>query len=427
MKRWVFDYPIEHAVRLKQLLPAASNTSPYFSFLDSNEHQGPYQRYEWLAAFGAREILRPDGQCFEALREFHLQKKDWLFGHLSYDLKNDLEHLNTTHPDTLGFSPMLFFIPETVIYQSGKKIKVESYRFEDVATLEQHLELHVQKNISSSQNIELKPQTTRKQYLKTIAAIKEHLQYGNIYEMNYCLEFAASVPDFKLFPAFQKLNSSAKAPFAALYKNEDSYLLCASPERYLQKQEKKLISQPIKGTIRRADNKTSDELLKRELLANEKERSENVMITDLVRNDLSRTAQRASVKVEELFGIYTFNTVHQMITTISSKLADQYNFADALKTTFPMGSMTGAPKLKAMELIDKYESFARNLYSGAVGYITPYGDFDFNVVIRSIFYNQESGYLSARVGSAITIHCEASQEYDECLLKAENLFQSLRT
>ena len=427
MKRWVFQYPIAHAARLKQLLPAASKASTYFAFLDSNEHQGPYHRYEWLAAFGAKEILSPANDCFEALRDFHLQKRDWLFGHLSYDLKNDLEHLTTTHQDTLGFSPMLFFIPETVIYQSGKKIWVESYRFDEIAALEKYLAAHQQKEGSASINIELAAQTSREQYLKTIASIKEHLQYGNIYEMNYCLEFAANAPDFEMLPAFQKLNSSARAPFAALYKNDDRYLLCASPERYLQKQGKKLISQPIKGTIRRSDDERIDKRLKSELLANEKERSENVMITDLVRNDLSRTAARASVKVEELFGIYTFNTVHQMITTISSELADQYDFAEALKTTFPMGSMTGAPKLKAMELIDEYENFARNLYSGAVGYITPGGDFDFNVVIRSIFYNQQSGYLSARVGSAITIHCEARQEYDECLLKAENLFKSLRT
>lgn len=400
-----------------------STSFRYASFLDSNQYPDRYSNFDWIAALGAHKIFTSAEDPFGALNK-GLSANDWLFGHLSYDLKNFVEKLNTRHEDKLGFAPLLFFIPETVVYKNGDEVWVESLLYSS----EKELLKKIPQGSGATKSVqyELKPKTSKEQYLQKIQSLKHELQFGNIYEINFCIEFAEHTTDFDPAYSFQKLNNSAAAPFSAFYKNEKAHLLCASPERYLQKKQQQIISQPIKGTIKRSHDREEDLRLKEDLIQNEKERSENVMITDLVRNDLSRTATRGSVSVEELFGIYTFNTVHQMITTVKSDLKSDCTITDLLKTTFPMGSMTGAPKIRAMKLIDSHENFARNLYSGVVGYITPEGDFDFNVVIRSLFYNAESNYLSARVGSAITIHCEAEKEYEECLLKAENLFATLR-
>ncbi len=425
MKRHTFELTSVSPDYIKNILIHQGAHHEYFSFLDSNNHTDAYSRYDWIVAFEAEFIFQPSGNSFEGLKKFYRQQNDWLFGHLCYDLKNELEDISTSNPETIGFIPMLFFVPKTVVYSRKGKITVETNEFETEGEWLASMNEHPAEETENGP-IELTAQTTREEYLQKTASLKEHLQFGNIYEINYCIEFATIVSAFDSTSVFKKLNDSAKAPFAAFYKNGNRHLLCASPERYLHKAGNVLTSQPIKGTIRRAATLQEDELLKKELLASEKERSENVMITDLVRNDLSRTAVKASVKVTELFGIYTFNTVHQMITTIQSRLAEKHHFTEALKTTFPMGSMTGAPKPRAMQLIEEHENFSRNLYAGAVGYITPQGDFDFNVVIRSLFYNAETQYLSARVGSAITIHCDAEQEYEECLLKAEGLFSCLR-
>ena len=406
----------------EQLLHCCSQTE-YASFLDSNNHQDKYNRYSWLIAIDAHKVFEANDNAFEHLKAA-IHSEDWLFGHLTYDLKNDFESLSTAHEETLGFCNMLFYIPKTVVYKQEEQVWVESLQFDNE---EDFLQSLPQPIITKTDNtVDLLPKTSKTEYLQKVASLKKELQYGNIYEINYCIEFGQNTSTFDPTKAFAQLNTSAEAPFSAFYKNKKSYLLCASPERYLQKHGSEIISQPIKGTIKRSKDPVADEQLKNDLYNNEKERSENVMITDLVRNDLSRTAEKGSVDVEELFGIYTFNTVHQMISTVKSRLHPHYDIADLLQTTFPMGSMTGAPKVRAMKLIESHENFARNLYSGAIGYITPQGDFDFNVVIRSIFYNAETGYLSARVGSAITIHCEAEKEYEECLLKAENLFAVLR-
>jgi para-aminobenzoate synthetase component 1 len=201
--------------------------------------------------------------------------------------------------------------------------------------------------------------------------------------------------------------------------------LSASPERFIKKSLNKLYSQPIKGTVRRAQDDAEDEKLKSALLASEKERAENLMIVDLVRNDLAKSSETGSVEVTELFGRYSFKQVHQMISTVSSTIIDGLNPVTAIANAFPMGSMTGAPKVMAMQLIEQYENSKRGLYSGAIGYFAPNEDFDFNVVIRSIQYNEERQYVNFEVGSAITIDSHAEQEYEECLLKASAMLRAL--
>ncbi len=271
-------------------------------------------------------------------------------------------------------------------------------------------------------SIEVSPRISKFQYINTIKKIKNHIQQGDIYEMNFCQEFFAEGVEVEPFEIYKKLIAVSPTPFSCYLHANKQYLACASPERYLKKTGNKVISQPIKGTIKRGANLEADENQKIKLKNDPKEQSENVMIVDLVRNDLSRTAAKGSVKVDELFGIYSFKQVHHIISTISSELKEGFDFVDLLKTTFPMGSMTGAPKIRAMEIIENYESMKRGLFSGAAGYVTPKGDMDFNVVIRSIFYNSANKYLSFMAGSAITINAQPESEYDECILKAKAIF-----
>ena len=283
-----------------------------------------------------------------------------------------------------------------------------------------------QESRANSQEIPIIQQRISKEsYINKVSKILEHIHRGDIYEANFCMEFFIDNANINPLEKFLKLNEISKSPLAVFFKNNTHFLLSASPERYLKKEGELVISQPIKGTAKRFLDAIEDEKSKSELASDPKERTENIMISDLVRNDLSRTAQKGSVKVEELCGIYSFEQVHQMISTITSKLDQQYTVADVIKTTFPMGSMTGTPKVSVLKIIEELEETKRGLYSGAVGYFTPNSDFDFNVVIRSILYNQEKKYASFSVGSAITSQSIPKMEYEECLLKAKAMREVL--
>ncbi len=365
------------------------------------------------------------------LQQFYDTKKGWLFGYFSYDLKNEIEQLNSENDDKLDFPTLQFYSPEVVLQVENENVSV-FYDDEFVSESEANIIFEhcftvesIEKNKESIQ-INIQSKITKEQYIGSVEKLKKHIRKGDIYEINFCQEFFAENAEINTVDIYKKLNAISGAPFSAYCKFGTNYLMCASPERFLQKRSNKLISQPIKGTIKRSDIKTDDDKLKYDLLNNAKERSENVMIVDLVRNDLSRIAKKGSVKVEELFGIYSYKQVHQMISTVSCEIDRAISFTEIIRNMFPMGSMTGAPKISAMKLIDQYESTKRGLYSGAVGYISPEGDFDFNVVIRSILYNSQNKYLSFMVGSAITDKAEAGQEYEECMLKAKAMFEVLQ-
>ena len=420
MTRAVFELQNE-ALFIKEKCLRQAESQAFFTLLDSNNNLDKHGKYEWICAWGNAKSIAASAQSFKALRAFHQQHKDWCFGHLNFNLKNELENLKTSSIDSFGYEHLSFFIPEHVVYATADGVFCESLLFGNAQELLQHL--NQKGNLSVvSEGPKFTLSTSRSSYLKKIDALKKELQYGNIYEINFCIEFIGR-ETIQPLSYFKTLNAIHRAPFTAFYKNNNNYLLCFSPERYLKKTGTWLISQPIKGTAPRGENKHRDDEIKADLLASEKERAENVMIVDLVRNDLSRTAKAGSVKVPELFQIYSYPAVHQMTSTIESEMAPTFDFVDALATSFPMGSMTGAPKISALKLIDAHENFNRSLYSGSVGYISPEGDFDFNVVIRSIMYNSASKLSSVRVGSAITIHCDAEKEFEECLLKAEKLIR----
>ncbi len=375
---------------------------------------------------------------FSQLQALHDQHQDWLFGHLSYDLKNELERLNSKNPDNIGFSRLRFFQP-IYVFELRKGL-LQLYYLKSHCTQQQANDLidELIEPISSAascpistnfqaatQSPNIQSKVTKEQYVQNVTELLKQIEYGNTYELNYCIEFFSQMQLQNPVETYLKLNQSARAPFSAYYRQGNCYLLCSSPERFLLKQQGRVYSQPIKGTAPRAKDPAQDTFQKESLLHSLKEATENTMIVDLVRNDLSKNAQPNSLKVDELLGVYTFNRVHQLISTISASPLPNTPITQIIKDAFPMGSMTGVPKVKAMQLIDQFESTARGLYSGSVGYITPTGDFDFNVVIRSIQYNAQSQYLSMMVGSAITAQSDAEQEYQECLLKVSGLIEAL--
>lgn len=353
----------------------------------------------------------------------------WKFGFVSYDYKNQIEpQLSSNNTDNVLFAEKHFFSPELLFIISESEVKVQYettiYTVEKVTELFNKI-VTIDLGPNSNQNIKITPRLTKTEYLDKVKALQQHIQLGDIYEVNFCQEFYAEKVEINPINLYHKLNQKSPTPFSCFVKHKDNYLLCASPERFIKKTGDKIISQPIKGTIKRGSSEAEDEVLKKQLKNDPKERSENVMIVDLVRNDLSKIAQRGSVNVDELCEIYTFPQVHQMISAVSANVEKEMDFDTILNATFPMGSMTGAPKVRAMELIEEYETTMRGLYSGTVGFIDANGDFDFNVVIRSITYNQKNNYLSYMVGGAITALSDPEKEYEECLLKAKAMLEVL--
>ncbi len=390
------------------------------AFLDNHHYQLPAHSYECLAACGAvASVTANAGNALQQLQKFLNEQTDWCFGHLSYDLKNETEQLQSRHADQIGFPDLFFFVPEYVFQLSDTTLSIGSLQNDHATVFEQIQEIAVVRQIVKK-NIITHEKISRKDYISTIQKIQQHILRGDCYELNYCMEFFADATVIDPLLVYQSLTNISPNPFSAFYKRKNSYLLCASPERYLHKKGNRILSQPIKGTVKRDQRNTAeDEVLKQQLYKSEKDRSENVMVVDLVRNDLGRVCREGTVWVDELFGIYSFPQVHQMISTVSGELKQGVSFAEIIRASFPMGSMTGAPKRRVMQLIDEYEQCRRGIFSGAVGYISPNGDFDLNVVIRSILYNSAAQYISYLVGSGITFYSDPEKEYEECLLKAE--------
>lgn len=419
---------IEHPTQFKQQILTWAQQFREVVFMDSNDYPQRYSSYDCMLAVDAFTSVKTDyHNAFEDLKQYQQVTKDWLFGYLSFDLKNDVELLRSNNFDGLEFPDLYFFQPKKLFLLKGNEVEIQYLNMCDDEVQGDFEEIRLQLADYSLQTSEIKieQRISKESYLEKVSKILEHIHRGDIYEANFCMEFFIENASINPLEKFLKLNEISKSPLAVYFKNNTQFLISASPERYLKKEGELIISQPIKGTAKRFPDSIKDEKSKNELALDPKERSENIMVSDLVRNDLSRTAQKGSVKVEELCGIYSFEQVHQMISTITSKINSQYTGVDVIKTTFPMGSMTGTPKVSVLKIIEELEETKRGLYSGAVGYFTPNGDFDFNVVIRSILYNQEKKYVSFSVGSAITSQSVPEKEYEECLLKAKAMREVL--
>ena len=419
------EYTIEDVADFKAKILQLSENYNSVAILDSNDYlYDKYSKYEYIAGIGTVNELKLTNykSSFKKLRDFQESSKNLIFGYLSYDLKNDIEILQSENNDNLQFPILHFFEPEYLIIIKNKTVLITSNK----GNIDEIYNLIITQEIVKS---DIKANTfssvySKKEYIETVNKLKQHIQLGDIYEVNLCQEYFSTVQNFNPIRVYSKLMEISPTPFSVFYKIYDKFLISATPERFINKTKQTIISQPIKGTIKRDIDLIKDKQLINKLRNDKKELSENVMIVDLVRNDLSKIANKASVKVEELFKIYTFPQVHQMISTISAEVNEAINNIDIIKEMFPMGSMTGAPKMRAMKLIEYYEKSKRGLFSGAVGYFEPNGDFDFNVIIRSLFYNSAKNYLSFQVGSAITINSDAENEYNECLIKAKAILLS---
>ena len=386
-----------------------------FCFLDNHQYDFRPQRYECVLAAG---IKQGTGNSISALDELYklVDQKDWVFGHLNYEAGYSNYGLHSGQQDQTGFPLFRFFIPETVVYITGEHLHIEDSNpdgiYDEIIRQEDTVGHH-------TSGINLSQALSKDRYIDIIEKLKDHIHRGDCYEINFCQDFYADNVLIDPITVYHNLEQLSPNPFSALYRLDDSYLVCASPERFLFKEGDTIISQPMKGTAKRDPNNITQDKANLDALQNSaKEQAENVMVVDLVRNDLSRVCKEGTVKVDELFGVYSFPQVHQMVSTISGKL-ETGKLSQIMKACFPMGSMTGAPKKRVMELISQYELSARGIFSGSVGYINPVGDFDFNVVIRSIMYNKKSKYLCYKTGSGITFYSDAEKEWEECLLKGE--------
>ena len=410
-------FNLEDPALFKRKLLQFGNQESHFCLLDSNYYQD--SSFECIAAIGAHRAKVSNENAIEDIDDFLSQVEDYIFCHISYDLKNKIEKLSSSHYDGIGFPDFYFFQPKIIIILENDEVQIgvleggnPDFIFETINSI----------SLLSTFNdpVTLRSRFSKLEYIAALKSILGHISLGDCYEVCFCQEFFKENAEIDPAVVFEKLMLVSPTPYAAFYKFGKKYLLCASPERFLRKKGQHIFSQPIKGTSRRhTQDKIADEQEKQLLKNSTKERSENIMIVDLVRNDLSKISCEGTVRVSEYLEVYSYPQVHQLISTIEGELKEEVSFSNIIKATFPMGSMTGAPKKKSMEIIEDLEKTRRGLYSGTIGYISPEKDFDLNVVIRSLLYNAETKYLSAQAGSAITHLSNAENEYEECLIKMQ--------
>lgn len=422
MKRKFTSYSLTDFNKFKNQLLNFGKGFSNFCFLDNHNYEFE-KRFECIAGYGEiKSITANTSTDFRKVDAFKTENEDWIFGHVSYDLKNEIENLSSENPGLVEFPDFYFFVPEVIFILSRQSVSIGMIENEDSKKVFETI-LSIAPEQKHFSKPEFKSRFSKNDYLETVKKLQQHILKGDCYEICFCQEFFAEDSEIDPFAIYKKVSDISPNPFSAFYRYDEKFLMCASPERFLKKTNRTIISQPIKGTSKRSTY--FDEIEKRSLQSNQKERAENIMIVDLVRNDLSKICVEGSVFVKEFLGIYSFPQVHQMISTIEGTLAENISFSDIFYATFPMGSMTGAPKRKVLELLEKYEKTKRGLFSGSVGYISPDGDFDFNVVIRSILYDKGKHYLSIPAGSAITWKSDAEKEFEECQLKIEGMKKAL--
>jgi para-aminobenzoate synthetase component I len=433
MQRTTKIFQVDNVQRFKAQILLWAQQFETALWLDSNNYKQQYTSFDCGLAVEEFTSIKTDYfNAFEKLKEYQTITKDYIFGYISYDVKNDVEQLSSTNFDALDFADLYFFQPQKLFFIKGNTVEFHYLNmvndeiasdFEEISALLDEAQSKTKSDSKPLENsrgdIKIKLRIHKDEYHYKVNKVLEHIKKGDVYEVNFCQEFYAENSTINPLKVYEHLNEISKPPFATFLKMEHQYLLSASPERYIRKEGNKVISQPIKGTAKRLRSKIDDKKIASDLSKDSKERAENIMIVDLVRNDLSKTAKIGAVKVEELCKVYSFKQVHQMISTVVSEIDKNVHPINVLQSTFPMGSMTGAPKVSAMKIIENLEETKRGLYSGTVGYFTPNGDFDFNVVIRSILYNDEKKYISYSVGGAITAKSIPEKEYEECLLKAK--------
>ena len=423
MKRFSKSYSLKNKDLFVKKVVNFSSNQTHFTLLNSNDS---FDDYELIIAYGAESFIQSSKNSLQKIDKYISCVNDWVFGFLSYDLKNEIENLSDLNKDIFNLPNVYFYQPKVIWLIKGEKAKIYSISKKNLNEDWDKINSIHYKECTRKSSIDLIPRTSREEYVKKIKKIKKRILKGDCYEMNFCFDMYSKNKKINPYKTYIKLNNYTRSPMSTFFKLNQLFLLSSSPERFIKRNDKTIISQPIKGTAKRGLNSTEDEKIKERLLSSPKELSENHMIVDLVRNDLSRLARKGSVKVKNLNKLYTFKRVHQLISTIEAKIESKTKFSKIINGMFPMGSMTGAPKIESMNIIDEYESTKRGLYSGSVGYIKPNKDFDFNVVIRSIIYDEILKEINVNIGSAITFKSDAESEFEECLLKAEPMIKSLK-
>ncbi len=372
------------------------------------------QPNSWIKAKGesieiwdGSNVFFKKGDVWQEFKAFKQASKGWLFGYLGYDLKNSIEDLSSRNELLIDAPDLYFFEPRTLL-----EIDMEG----NIRAILGSNPLSLPSPVSKLFNIKPKKFIGKQDYLKKISQAKKEIEEGEYYEINlsHPLEFEFEGNAWSLYEEMKRVGP---VPFAGFMKLENLTVCSSSPERFLSRKGNQVCSQPIKGTIQRDSDNEQDAIEK--LLNSEKERAENLMIVDLVRNDLNRIAKKGTVTVSNLFEIQTFQTVHQLVSTITCGVEDSTNSVEIIKACFPMGSMTGAPKIATMKAIERLEDYQRGIYSGAMGYFKPNGDFDLNVVIRSALI--QNGKLVYPVGGAITSDSIPENEWEETFVKAKAL------
>lgn len=414
MASFPFSYTLPGPQWVRKLTYWASQEFAFLAYFNGNDYSYPKGNFGNIFFAGnksitSKELWNPSNGIFKV-------------GIIGYDFKNNLENLQSSNPAFLDLPEICFFQPELILRIEQDQLLSKTELTDEFRDQINRIELPQFPNIASLWT----PQISKEKYIKSVEIIKNHIVEGNTYEMNFCQAFSGEFESWDPVASYFKLNEISPMPFSALFKAKEKWIVSASPERFVKKTGTQIIAQPMKGTIRRGTSVDEDFENRKRLSNSEKEKAENLMITDLMRNDLSKVSKTGTVKVDELFGIYPLPRVFQMISTIISELNPEVSFEEIIQATFPMGSMTGAPKIRTMELIDELESFKRGWFSGALGWIDEEGDFDFSVVIRSIIADLNAKKLYFGVGSAITFDADPEQEYEECKLKAQAIFEVLR-
>ena len=426
------------AYQLECLLEKARNESFACIFLSAGRSDD-HGQISLMAGFGIAEQ-------FSDLSDVPSCPESPVMGYLGYDYKNQIEpSLVSELTQLVEFDALKFVSPErwVAIEKNGIISGDESlllHRSNQNSGLDvsggdhdgnDRHESSLSK-LAAKNSPQWQSQTPKETYLENVERIKQHIVDGDFYEMNYCIAFTA-IEEIDPYDAFMLLSRKAPAPFSVFLKDGDRYLLCASPERFFGKRGDLIFSQPIKGTRPRVFDSISSELdevrdcaVARELEISEKDRAENIMIVDLVRNDLSKVCEVGSVQVPECCVVYSFSHVHQLISTVEGRLKPEVGLKELIHATFPMGSMTGAPKISVMQHTNHLEGFARGIYSGTVGFVWKQ-NMDFNVVIRALQYDSQAKTLAYAVGGAITYDSVAEQEYQECLDKASAVLSIFET
>lgn len=416
MRFWAFyfmwdkkQFPVSSDFEQKALLWA--QTKECFCYLNGNDCEYTYGSFPKILAIGIRNQITFGNETLNQDLGSVFNSDESQFGFIGYELFSSIKTTDSRFPK--GY----FFSPATIVrFITNHKVEIESvHSVEEVFNSIQNC-IPVEESFSS--NIPFTALENKESYIQKVERLKQHINRGDIYQINYCIEFEAIGAAIDPINVYLKLNTQSPMPFSGLLKFNNQYIICASPERYLKRIDQLIISQPMKGTAPRDADILIDEANKIALQNSAKERAENTMIVDLVRNDLSRFCKSGTVQVEKLHEIYSFHPVHQMVTTVTGFLEEGLTSAVVIEQSFPMGSMTGAPKISAMQLIEEFENNPRSAFSGSMGFVEPIGNFDFNVLIRSIFYDAEAKKLTYNVGSGITSASDSEKEYEECMLKA---------